>query len=93
MPCRSKKRYRAFGRNIAPDPMVDAGNPAHRHETRTTPHPTRLRHRVVTLAPRSPSRSATRTSQKSQKENATVMLVHEINDGATDGRVGLIIVG
>ena len=69
-----KKRYSAFGRNIAPDPMADAGNPAHRHETRATPHPTRLRHRVVTLAPRSPSRSATRTSQKSQKEKATVML-------------------
>ena len=71
MPCRSKKRCRAAGRNIAPDPLVDAGNPPHRHETRTTPHPTCLRHRVVTLAPRPPSRSQTRTSQK---DNATVML-------------------
>jgi hypothetical protein len=74
MPCRPKKRCRAFGRNLAADPMVDARNPPHRHETRATPHPARLRHRVVTLAPRPPSRSQTRTSQKSQQENATVML-------------------
>ena len=80
--------YRAFGRNIAPDPMVDAGNPAHRHETRTTPHPTCLRHRVVTLAPRPPRRSATRTSQNSQKENATVML-SIIPDNPRIGRMTL----
>jgi SRSO17 transposase len=36
-----KKSCRTFAQNIAPDPMVDARNPAHRHETRTTPHPTR----------------------------------------------------
>jgi len=45
-----KKRYRASGRNIAPDPLADAGSPAHRHEARTTLHPNRLRHRVVTVA-------------------------------------------
>jgi hypothetical protein len=74
MPGRSKKLCRAFAPNIAPDPMVDAGNPAHRHQTRTAPHPTRTRHRVVTLAPRPPSPSAPRSSQN---ENATVMLILE----------------
>src|SRR5271157_960826 len=71
MPCRSKKRCRVCGRNIAPDPMVDAGNPPYCHETRSAPHPTRQCHRLVALATRTPGRS---TSRPSQKKQATVML-------------------
>ena len=66
----------------APDPLVDPGNPPHRHETRTTAHPTRPRHRMVALATRSPSRSAPRTSQK---KNATVMLGAGSQVGECDG--------
>src|SRR5271168_454296 len=81
MSCRSKKRCRALRKNIAPDPMVDAGNPSHRHETRTTPHPTRLRHRMVILAACPPSRS---TTCPPQEEKATVMLAHQCPPGPLD---------
>ena len=66
-----KNDARVFGQNIVPDPLVDPGNPPHRHQARTTAHPTRAHHRMVTLATRPPSRSAPRPPQK---ENATVML-------------------
>ena len=55
-----------------PDPLVDPGNPPHRHQARPTAHPARPRHRMVALAARPSSRSAPRASQK---KNATVMLV------------------
>src|ERR1017187_9157778 len=71
MPCRLKKCCRAFRRNLVPHPLVDPGNPTHRREASTTANPTRLCHYMVTLAPRPPGRSATRSSQK---EKTTVML-------------------
>ena len=77
---RPKKRCRACGPNI-PDPLVDPGNPPHRHQARTTAHPARQRHRMVALAARPPSRSAARTPQK---ESATVMLR---NYSAASGRM------
>ena len=71
MPCRSKKRCHAFTKDAVPDPLVDSGNPSHRHQARATAYPTRPCHRMVTLATRSPGRS---TPCSSQKKNATVML-------------------
>ena len=71
---RSKKQCSALAQNIAPDPLVGSRNPPHRHQARTTAHSTRHHHRMVTLAPRPPGRSATSSSQK---DNATVMLGHE----------------
>jgi hypothetical protein len=66
-----KKRRSVFGQDIVPDPLVDPGNPPHRHQACTTAHPTRAHHRMVTLAARPSSRSTPRTSPK---HNATVML-------------------
>ena len=66
-----KKRCAVCGQDIVPDPLVDPGNPSHRHQACTTTHPTRAHHRMVTLAKSSPSRS---TPRPSQNENATVML-------------------
>src|ERR1700693_6239046 len=71
MPCRLKKRCYTCGRNLVPHPLVDPGNSPHRHEARTTAHPTRPRHRMVALAACPPGRGATRPPQK---QNATVML-------------------
>ena len=68
---RPKKRCAVCGQDIVPDPLVDPGNPPHRHQACTTAHPTRAHHRMVTLAKSSPSRS---TPRPSQNENATVML-------------------
>jgi len=61
---RPKKRCAVCGQDIVPDPLVDPGNPPHRHEARTTAHPPCVRHRMVTVAPRPPSRSAPRTLKK-----------------------------
>ena len=69
---RPKKRCAVCGRDIVPDPLVDPGNPPHRHQACTTAHPTRAHHHMVTLAKSSPSRS---TPRPPQNENATVMLV------------------
>src|SRR5450759_4244827 len=69
---RPKKRCSVFGTIFFPDPLVGSGNPPHRHEARTTTHPTRLCHRMVALAARPPGRS---TPRSSQAKNATVMLV------------------
>src|SRR5664280_608214 len=66
-----KKRCAVYGQNIVPDPLVDPGNPPHRHQACTAAHPTRAHHRMVTLAKSSPSRGA---PLPSQKESATVML-------------------
>src|SRR5664279_5481768 len=68
-----KKRCAVYGQNIVPDPLVDPGNPPHRHQACTAAHPTRAHHRMVTLAKSSPSRGA---PLPSQKESATVMLAH-----------------
>jgi hypothetical protein len=58
--------------------MVATGNPAHRHQTRTTAHSARSHHRMVTVASCPPGRSAARSPQK---EIATVMLVNELACG------------
>src|SRR5215471_13455035 len=71
MPCRSKKHCHVFRNGVAPDPLVDPGNPSYHDQARATAHPTRPCHRGVDLATRSPSRSASRPSQT---KNATVML-------------------
>ena len=68
---RPKKRCAVCGQDIVPDPLVDPGNPPHRHQACTTAHPTRAHHHMVTLAKSSPSRS---TPRPPQNENATVML-------------------
>src|SRR5487761_1269570 len=74
MPDHPKKPCRDAGPDI-PDPLVDPGNPPHRHEARATAHPTRTRHCMVFMAARPSSRSAPRTSQK---EKATVMLALQL---------------
>ena len=53
-----KKLCRDVRPASVPDPLVDPGNPPHRHEAGTTAHPTRPRHRMVALAPSPPSRRA-----------------------------------
>src|SRR5208282_4991872 len=68
---RPKKRCAVCGQDIVPDPLVDPGNPPHRHQACTRAHPTRAHHRMVTLAKSSPSRS---TPRPSPNKNATVML-------------------
>ena len=70
MPDRPKKRC-AFGPNI-PDPLVDPGNPPHRHQAGAKTHSPGPRYRLVTLATRSSGRLTKRTYQT---EIATVMLV------------------
>src|ERR1700684_850069 len=52
-----KKRCRADRSNVAPDPLVDPGNPSYHPQARATAHPARSHHRMVALATRSPSRS------------------------------------
>ncbi|MBO4228065.1 hypothetical protein [Bradyrhizobium neotropicale] len=48
-PC-SKKRDPGLDQSFAFDPLVDPGNPAHRHEARPAAHPARPRPRMVVLA-------------------------------------------
>jgi len=57
------KKPCASGPNI-PDPLVNPGNPPHRHEARSKAHPTRRRHRMVSLASRPSSRRTPRSPQK-----------------------------
>src|SRR5664280_1743234 len=78
-----KKRCAVYGQNIVPDPLVDPGNPPHRHQACTAAHPTRAHHRMVTLAKSSPSRGA---PLPSQKESATVMLGRPRLDRGVAGR-------
>src|SRR5664280_709026 len=80
-----KKRCAVYGQNIVPDPLVDPGNPPHRHQACTAAHPTRAHHRMVTLAKSSPSRGA---PLPSQKESATVMLGRGLINGKSNGDVG-----
>src|SRR6202162_2996814 len=89
MPCRLKKRCYTCGRNLVPHPLVDPGNSPHRHEARTTAHPTRPRHRMVALAACPPGRGATRPPQK---QNATVML-EPIREVVESGESDVILLG
>jgi SRSO17 transposase len=66
-----KKHHHAGTPNIAPDPLVDPGNPSHRYQARSTAHLDRPCSRMVALAASSSGRSAPRSPQK---KNATVML-------------------
>ena len=66
-----KKTLPRLPKRRDPDPLVDPGNPPYRDQARTTAHPTRPCHRLVSLATRSPGRGPQRSSQK---KNATVML-------------------
>src|SRR5450432_1880553 len=52
------------------NPLVNPGNPPHRHQTRPKADPTRTHHRMVTVAQSSPSSSSALSPQKT----ATVML-------------------
>src|SRR6516162_5472917 len=67
----SKKHHHTDAANVVPDPLVDPGNPSHRHQARSTAHLDRPCSRLVALAAGSPGRCSSRPSQK---ENATVML-------------------
>lgn len=78
-----KKTCRAGGRSSLSDPLVNPGNPPHGHQTRTTAHPARTHHRMVTLAAGSSSRSPARPHQK---KNATVMLGCILIKGSQIGR-------
>src|SRR5215471_12727730 len=40
MPCRSKKHCHVFRNGVAPDPLVDPGNPSYHDQARVSPHPT-----------------------------------------------------
>ena len=53
------------------DPLVNPGNPPHRHQARAKEDPACTHRRMVTLAQNSPGR---RTAGPSQKKTATVML-------------------
>jgi hypothetical protein len=66
-----KKRDRGLDRSIVLDPLVDPGNPAHRHEASPAAHPARPHPRMVVLAQGS---SGQRAQSPSQEKNATVML-------------------
>src|SRR5271166_3904426 len=52
MTCRSKKHCHVFRKGVVPDLLVDSGNPPYRDQARTTAHPTRPCHRLVSLATR-----------------------------------------
>lgn len=49
-----KKHCLVFRKAVAPDLVVDSGNPSYRDQARATAHPTRPCHRVVALATRPP---------------------------------------
>jgi SRSO17 transposase len=61
-------------RHAIVDPLVNPGNPAHRHKTQAKADPTRTHHCVVTLAQSSSGRRSARTSEK----KTTVMLGSEV---------------
>src|SRR5215472_14761988 len=74
---RHLKKHRHFCRkSLAPDPLVNPGNPPHRHQARPPARPARSHHRMVVVAARPPGPSSPCPSQacKPQKKNATVML-------------------
>ena len=59
--------------SLMPDPLVDPGNPPYRHQARATAHPTRPRHRLVTLATR-PSSRAPEARISNEKRNCNARL-------------------
>jgi hypothetical protein len=67
------------------DPLVDPGNPPHRHQTRTKADSTGPYHRMVILAKGSPGR---RPARALQRKKTTVMLGHGERTGAADYGVG-----
>src|SRR5258705_13563225 len=67
-----KKRDRGLDRSIVLDPLVDPGNPPHRHEACPAAHPACPHPRMVILAQ---GPSGQRTQGPSQAKIATVMLV------------------
>src|SRR5450755_3817855 len=68
------------------NPLVNPGNPPHRHQTRPKADPTRTHHRMVTVAQSSPSSRSALSPQKT----ATVMLGGHLSapseTSADDGR-------
>jgi hypothetical protein len=77
-PPQSKKhnaepRQKQNHRRLVIDPMVNPGNPPHRHQARSKAYPTRPHHRMVTLAQSSPS---DRSASAPQSKTTTVMLSH-----------------
>jgi hypothetical protein len=66
-----KKRRRDRPHAIA-HPLVNSGNPPHRHPARTTAHPPCPRHRLVMLATRPSGHRPTLTSET---ENATAVII------------------
>src|SRR5215468_5856265 len=76
MPRHLKKHRHLCRKSLAPDPLVDPGNPPHRHQARPPARPARSHHRMVVVAARPPGPSSPCPSQarKPQKKNATVML-------------------
>lgn len=71
MPSRRKKRRHALRKGVGPDPLVNPGNPPHRHQACPAANPPRSYHRLVIVAARPSSRS---TRRSPQKKYATVML-------------------
>jgi hypothetical protein len=54
------------------DPLVDPGNPPHRHQDGPAANTARVHHRMVNMEASAPSR---RTSSASEIKNATVMVI------------------
>src|SRR6476469_10344680 len=84
---RSKKHHHAGAPNIVPDPLVNPGNPPHRHQARSAAHLDRPCSRMVALAASSPGR---RTPRSPQTENATVMLSDGGKAPLVARRVGIV---
>src|SRR6516225_7346831 len=76
MPYHPKKPYHLCRKSVAPDPLVDPGNPPHRHQARPPARSARPHHRMVVVAacPPGPSSSCPSQACTPHKKNATVML-------------------
>src|SRR6516162_10287897 len=76
MPYHPKKPYHLCRKSVAPDPLVDPGNPLHRHQARPPARSARPHHRMVVVAacPPGPSSSCPSQACIPHKKNATVML-------------------
>jgi len=59
-----KKPRRPGSDDTKARPLVASGNPVHSHTPATTAHQPRIRHRLVTLATRSPSRRTESSPQE-----------------------------
>src|SRR6516164_2495233 len=80
MPYHPKKPYHLCRKSVAPDPLVDPGNPPHRHQARPPARSARPHHRMVVVAacPPGPSSSCPSQAGIPHKKNATVMLTTEL---------------